>query len=62
MTMPIVFWIDRLLVSYTRMYMFDLNRWTESADSMGDSSADLDQTCTFQCVILTGDPSKVQSA
>ena len=25
--------------------MFDLNRWTESADSMGDPSADSDQTC-----------------
>ena len=39
--------------------MFDLNWWTESADSMGDGSANSDQTCTFQCVILTGDPSKI---
>ena len=42
--------------------MFDPNRCTELADSMGDRRADSDQTCTFQCVILTGNPSQIGSA
>ena len=39
--------------------MFDLKM---AVDSLGDRSADSDQTCTFQCIIPTGDLSKIRSA
>ena len=37
------------------MYMFDL----QSALQAADCTADPDQTCTFQCLIPTGDLSKI---
>ena len=39
--------------------MFDLNRWTESDDSMGDPSIVPIQMKHVQCVILTGNPYKI---
>ena len=41
--MPIVSLIDRLLVWDARMYMLNLSRLIESADSKGDCSADSHQ-------------------
>ena len=44
-----------MLVWSTGMYMFNLNRRTESVDSMGDYTADSYETFIFQCLIPMGD-------